>query len=72
MVKKTESNGSQALCEVRLLRLPAVLARMGISRSSWYVGIKNGKYPKGFLLGQRTRVWPSNEVDALIATLRNV
>ena len=32
-----------------LWRLPAVLAHVPISRSSWFAGVKAGRYPKPFL-----------------------
>lgn len=53
----------------QLIRLPAVLARVQISRSAWLLGVKEGRYPRGHLLGPRTRVWRSSEIEAFIRTL---
>lgn len=39
-----------------------------ICRTSWYQGIKEGRFPAGVLLGPRTRVWPVESILALIAT----
>jgi prophage regulatory protein len=38
-----------------------------ISRSAWWQGCRDGKYPRGILLGPRTRVWTQKSIDALIA-----
>jgi len=58
----------------RLLRLYQIIgdkkrgipAKIPVSRSSWYNGISAGKYPPGFLLGPKTRVWPESEIEAII------
>ena len=55
--------------EVRLYRLPAVLNRIPISRSSWFAGIQCGRYPRGLCLGPRTTVWRSDDIDRLIQDL---
>ena len=54
---------------VRLYRLPQVLERIPVSRSSWFAGIQAGRYPKGYCLGLRTTVWRSDEVDQLVTSL---
>lgn len=54
-----------------LIRLPDVIARMGISRSLWWQGIKAGKYPNGIKLSSRVTVWRKSEIDALIRSLSN-
>lgn len=59
----------QASQEVRLLRLPDVLARVPVSRSSWFAGIQSGRYPKGLHLGPRTTVWRSDDIAKLISSL---
>ena len=52
-----------------LLRVPHITTRMGISRSGWWKGVKEGKYPPGHKLSPRVTVWKSSEIDALIANL---
>ena len=51
----------------KLLRLPDVLALIPISRSSWLAGAKNGRYPAGFLLSPRTRVWRYSDIAEVMA-----
>jgi len=52
-----------------VVRLPSVLAVLGISKSSFYEGIKTGKYPPGKLLSQRCRVWSAAQIRVLLSSL---
>lgn len=54
-----------------LVRLPSVLAVLGISKTNFLNGVKEGKYPEGKLLSPRCRVWPVSEIRALLASLEN-
>jgi len=58
------------------LRLPQILGDkkanppipplFPICKSSWWDGIRTGKYPKPFKLGPRTTVWRVEDIRALI------
>ena len=64
-----QPNEVQSL-KVSLLRVvPHITERMGISRSAWWKGVKEGKFPAGIKLSPRVTVWKSSEIDALIAGL---
>ena len=52
-----------------VVRLPSVLAVLGISKTSYLDGVKAGKYPAGKLLSPRCRVWPVSEIRALLASV---
>lgn len=54
---------------VTLLRLPAVLARTGIPKSSWQRGVRLGRYPKPIKIGIRAVAWTNTSIDTLIADL---
>ena len=54
------------LPETGFVRLPQVLAIIPISRSAWWAGIREGKFPKGIKLGSKTRVWRAEDIRALI------
>lgn len=45
-----------------ILRLPAVKARTGLSRSTIYLRISEGSFPKPVALGGRAVGWVENEV----------
>ncbi|MBV7539470.1 AlpA family transcriptional regulator [Acidovorax sp. sic0104] len=52
--------------EDHLLRLNAVLARFPVSRSTWYAGVKTGRYPAPVKLGLRATAWRAADIAALI------
>jgi predicted DNA-binding transcriptional regulator AlpA len=54
----------------RFLRLPEVKRRLGISKSHFYQGIKEGRYPKPIKLGKRISVWREEDIDELIRNPR--
>jgi len=54
-------------CEkVRLLRLPGVIARVGLKRSAIYQRMREGRFPNSRSLGSRCTVWVEAEIDAWI------
>lgn len=53
----------------RFLRINQVLAIFPVARSTWWSGVKEGRYPKGVKLSERTTAWRQSEIDALIARL---
>lgn len=50
-----------------ILRLPAVKAESGYSRSTIYLRISQGLWPKPVSLGPRCVGWPAHEVAAMNA-----
>jgi prophage regulatory protein len=50
-----------------ILRLPAVQAESGASRSTIYLRIQQGLWPKPVKLGPRSVGWPVSEVAAINA-----
>ena len=51
------------------LRLPEVLAIIPVSKTAWWEGIKQGRYPRGVKLAARTTAWPVSEIRKLIEEL---
>lgn len=49
-----------------ILRLPDVLRRNGMSRSTIYARIANGEFPAPVSIGTRAVGWPAHEIDAII------
>jgi len=47
----------------RLLRLPEVMARVGLKRSSIYQRMSDGRFPRSRSLGPKCAVWVEAEVD---------
>jgi prophage regulatory protein len=50
-----------------LLRLPAVKARTGLSRSTIYLWISQGKFPAAYPLGGRAVGWLESQISDWIA-----
>jgi prophage regulatory protein len=53
----------------RLLRLPAVLDRVGYKRSRFLDLVRQGVFPAPVKLGARAVAWPESEIDALVDRL---
>jgi prophage regulatory protein len=51
------------------VRLPAIIAPHGpipVSKSTWWAGIKAGRYPKPVKLGARITAWRVEDIRAFI------
>jgi prophage regulatory protein len=59
-------DGPIARAPTRLLRLPEVMARVGLKRSSIYQRMSEGRFPKSRSLGPKCAVWIEAEVDAWV------
>ena len=51
----------------RILRFPEVKAVSGLSRSTIYLRISEGLFPRPLLLGRRMVGWPESEIGAVNA-----
>lgn len=51
------------------VRLPQIIAPRGpipVSKSTWWAGIKDGRFPKPIKLGARITVWRVEDIQNLI------
>ena len=48
---------------IRILRLPEVQARTGLSRSTIYLRLEQGHFPRPVALGARAVGWVESEID---------
>ena len=46
----------------RLIRLTEVLTLLPISKSTWWEGVRQGKYPQPVKLGKRLTCWRLSDV----------
>jgi predicted DNA-binding transcriptional regulator AlpA len=54
------------------VRLSAILAPSGplpVGKSTWWQGVKNGRFPKPVKLGPKTTAWRAEDIRALIERL---
>jgi prophage regulatory protein len=53
----------------RLLRLPQVLELLPVSKSHWWQGVKDGRYPAPVKLSERITCWRESDIHALLESL---
>ena len=59
---------SDLLPQTGFVRLKQILAPRGpipVSKSTWWAGVKDGRFPKPVKLGPRTTVWRVEDIRAL-------
>lgn len=49
---------------------PPIPPIIPVSKSTWWAGVKIGRYPKPVKLGPRVTAWRVEDIRALIETLR--
>lgn len=57
------------MSETMILRLPDVIQKTGISRSSIYSGIKAGTFPNHVALGPRAVGWRASDINGWLSSL---
>lgn len=66
--KETKPIHISPLPQEGFVRLPQVLFVLGIGKTSFWAGIKDGRFPAPVKLGPRTSVWRVEDIRALIAS----
>jgi len=59
----------RSLKQSELLRLSSIIGPEGpipVSKSSWWAGVKSGRYPKPVKLGPRTTAWKRSDIEKLM------
>ena len=60
---------ADALPPARLLRLPEVIARVGLRRSAIYQRMSDGRFPKSTSLGPKCAVWLESDIENWIRSV---
>lgn len=66
----SHTTSNHRLPETGFVRLSSILAPNGpipVSKSTWWAGIKTGRFPKPVKLGPRITAWRVEDIRALIA-----
>lgn len=53
----------------KLLRLSSILGPNGpipVAKSTWWAGVKDGRFPKPLKLGPRITVWRAEDIQRLL------
>jgi prophage regulatory protein len=56
----------QPFPETGFVRLPQVLSVFPVSKSTWWAGVKSGKFPEPFKLGTNCTAWKAEDILSLI------
>jgi|ETNmetMinimDraft_16_1059900.scaffolds.fasta_scaffold137261_2 prophage regulatory protein len=56
-------HSQELIMEQKILRLPNVKALTGLSRSTIYLLMSEGSFPRQIPLGSRAVGWPSEDID---------
>lgn len=56
------------LPETGFVRLPQVLKVFPVSKSTWWAGVKDGRYPKPVKLGPKMTAWRVEDIKELIVS----
>lgn len=54
--------------EKRFIRIKEVINLTGVPRSTIYLKMKQGEFPKNIKLGQRSTAWMKSEIDEWMQT----
>lgn len=55
-----------SLPETGFLRLSVVLSYIPVGKTTWWNGVKSGRFPKPIKLGTRMTAWRAEDIRALI------
>ena len=47
---------------IGFMRLPAVLAVYPVSKTTWWAGVKSGRYPQSVKLGPKKTAWKVEDI----------
>jgi predicted DNA-binding transcriptional regulator AlpA len=70
-MSKTETKGCQMhdIPETGFLRLPQVLSVIPLGKTSWWEGVRSGRFPKPVKLSARCTAWRAEDIRQLIKAL---
>jgi len=66
MSKDSKIPEIQELPEGGLVRIKQVLKFVPVSRSTWWSGVRDGRFPKPFKLSERVTVWRVSDIRAVV------
>ena len=69
-MKRTLTPQAGNFSNTGFVRLPAIIGAGGpipVSKSTWWEGVRSGRYPQPVKLGPRITAWRVEDIEALIA-----
>jgi len=65
----SQAHITSPLPEIGFIKLPQILELIPVSKSAWYLGIQEGRFPKSVKLGKNTAAWRVEAIRELIEQL---
>lgn len=65
----TQTTENLTIPTTGFLRLPTILEFVPVGKSTWWAGVKSGRFPQGVKLGPNTTAWKAADIRALIDQL---
>ena len=53
----------------KYIRLPPVLEIIPVSKSTWWAGIKSGRFPQPIRLGRGITMWRKEDIEAYVESM---
>ena len=66
MKDKASQQELQSLSQTGFVRLPEILKLFPVSRSTWWEGVRTGRYPASVSLAPRCTAWRAADIHALL------
>lgn len=63
------ANPTERHSSLGFLRLPQVLELIPVSRSTWWAGVKSGRFPRAYKLGSRVTAWRHEDIKRFIGSV---
>lgn len=63
---RTGDTTHYSLPEVGYVRLPTILAVFPIGKSTWWAGVRSGRFPPPVKLGPRVTAWRVTDIRSLL------
>ena len=54
------------LPDTGFVRLPTILFHIPVAKSTWWDGVKTGRYPQPYKLSERCTAWRAEDIRELI------
>lgn len=68
--ERTEMKENKTLPETGFVRLPVVLHHIPVSKTTWWNGVKSGRFPASVKLSAGVTTWRVEDIRALIKKIQ--
>jgi prophage regulatory protein len=64
--RRNKNMNTNLLPDTGFVRLPIILKVIPVGKSTWWAGVKAGRFPQSVKLGKRTTAWKVEDIRKLI------